>query len=173
MHLRRARARLVVVALVLAASSSAAGCLSLNPARHPRPSDAELRVDGGRFYQGGTQLDEQDFYEVAGDKNAVRTIRNHRTALIGEQLGGQAAGAGGIGGVVVGGAGLAGGIVWTVQDGPIGLVMLIPSALLLTGSIVAIPVGYVAAAEAADELESGEPLLPLSRAKDAARRRNR
>lgn len=82
-----------------------------------------------------------------------------------------AAGAGGIGGIVVGGGALAGGIVWTVDQGPIGLLLLIPGALLLTGSIVAVPVGYAMAASAADEL-TGEYVLPPERAKAAAKRHN-
>jgi hypothetical protein len=48
--------------------------------------------------------------------------------------------------------------------------LLIPGALLLTGSIVAVPVGYAMAADA-DEL-TGEYVLPRERARAAAKRYN-
>ena len=89
----RLRAAGVVLVLALAAS----GCLTLNPASHPRTTNARLHVEGGRFFQGRNQIDEQDFYELAGDKDAVKKIQARRRGLVGTQLGGQAAGAGGIG----------------------------------------------------------------------------
>jgi hypothetical protein len=76
---------------------AASGCLTLNPASHPRTTNARLHVEGGRFFQGRNQIDEQDFYELAGDKDAVKKIQARRRGLVGTQLGGQAAGAGGIG----------------------------------------------------------------------------
>jgi hypothetical protein len=62
-------------------------------------------------------------------------------------------------------------VVWTVEQGPIGLVLLLPSVLLLTGSLGADPVGYASADDAARAMD--DPVLPVSRAARAAKRRAR
>jgi hypothetical protein len=148
------------------------GCLTLNPANQVRANGEALRVDDdGALRQGNSEIDEQDFYAIAGDKKALAQVRNHRFDLITTQIAGQVAGAAGIGGIVIGGGTLAGGIVWTADQGPIGLLLLIPGALVLTGSIIAVPVGYAMAANAADELTT-EYVLPRERASAAAKRYN-
>lgn len=158
---------------------TAGGCLTLNPANQTKATGAPLVVDarGGsyRLLQGRSPIDEQDFYGIAGDGAAQREVRATRNDLVASQIAGQSAGAGGIGAALAGGGALAGGIVWTAQDGPIGLVLLLPGALLLTAGVVAIPVGYAMAASAADELwqASSSPLLPQQRAEAAASRYNR
>ncbi len=164
--------RLVVLAGVLVTLAFANGCLTLNPANQVRANGQPLGVDDdGALRQGNSELDEQDFYAISGDKRALQEVRNHRFDLITTQIAGQVAGAAGIGGIAIGGGTLAGGIVWTVDQGPIGLLLLLPGALVLTGSIIAVPVGYAMAANAADEL-TGDYVLPQERARAAAKRYN-
>ncbi|HEY4224049.1 MAG TPA: hypothetical protein VGO62_21990 [Myxococcota bacterium] len=169
------RASVGAVLCAAACCASAAGCLTTNPAGLSRTTGEALSVDSHtdppRLRQGSSAIDEQDFYEIAGDAASVQMIRAHRQAIVWKQAGAQLGGYAGIGGIVVGGGALAGGIVWTVQDGPIGLVALLPGALIVTGSIIAIPVGFASAADYAD-MES-EPLLPSGRALAAAKRYNK
>ncbi len=160
---------LAACALVIASS---AACLTANPAMHQRATGEALVVDSrGYLRQGRAAVDEQDFYEIAGDAAAVQAVRGRRAKIFAAELATQlGVGYGGVAGAVVGGGALAGGIVWTVIDGPIGLIGLIPGALLLTASIVAIPLGFAYAADIGDEMY--DPVLPGARAEAAARRYN-
>jgi hypothetical protein len=63
-----------------------------------------------------------------------------------------AVGAGSIAAIVVAGGLLAGGIVWTTTSGPIGLIAVIPGAVLLMASIVAVPLAFVAARDAGAQM---------------------
>src|SRR5687768_13263974 len=103
------RAVFTLAALVIAALGT--GCLTLNPANQTRANGQPLRVDDdGALRQGSSEIDEQDFYAIAGDKRALQEVRNHRFDLITTQIAGQVAGAAGIGGIAIGGGTLAGGI---------------------------------------------------------------
>jgi hypothetical protein len=86
----RPRPALFVGAVVVALLVLASGCLALNPARHVRSTGEALYADTRGYRQGDEQIDEQDFYELAGDRDAVRRIRARRRALLGDQRDGQA-----------------------------------------------------------------------------------
>jgi hypothetical protein len=92
---------------------------------------------------------------------AEAALREHRVVVVGA----------GIGGIVVGAGVMAGGIVWTTIAGPIGLVALLPGVGLMMGSIVAVPLAYVYADDAATFMS--RPMLPKSRASAAANRYNK
>ena len=73
-------AALVVVAVVVALLATGSGCLALNPARHVRATGEALHADARGDRQGDERIDEQDLYELAGDRDAVRRICAHRRA---------------------------------------------------------------------------------------------
>ena len=156
--------KLLGLALCLVVVVNGAGCLAANPAYGLRPSGEPLSVVGSGqnigFRQGSRPIDEQDFYSIAGDGGAADTIRNRRRSLVVEQMAWQAVGLAGIGG-----------IVWTTVAGPIGLVALLPGVGLMMGSIVAVPLAYVYADDAASFMS--RPMLPKSRATAAANRYNK
>ena len=64
------------------------GCVT-NPAVHPRPNSVDLEYidgpEGKSWRRGSEQLDEQDFYELAGDKEAVEKIESHRASGVRKQ----------------------------------------------------------------------------------------
>lgn len=162
------------MAAVTALCLGGSGCLTVNPATHPRRTNDDLHVSprsSAPFRQGKRPVDEQDFYELAGDRGAVNLIKNERRTLVGTQMAWQGMGLLSIAGVGVGAGGLAAGVVWVQQEGPIGLIALLPGTFLMMGSIVAIPLSYVYAADAADAMV--EPILPMSRAEKAADKANR
>ena len=102
---------------------------------------------------------------------AVATIRQRRRVLVGDQLAWQAVGLASIGGIVVGGGVMAGGIVWTAESGPVGLLALLPGVGLLMGSVIAVPLAYGYADDAAGMMSS--PMLSRSRAVATANRYNK
>jgi len=160
---------LVVVAVVAVAGT---GCLTTNPARGVKATGEYLSVtDAGGFRQGERAIDEQDFYRIAGDTQAVGAVRQRRLNLVAEQMAWQAAGLAGIGGLVLGAGVMAGGIVWTTVSGPIGLVALLPGVGLFMTSLVLVPLAYVWAADAADAMIA--PTFSIQRARTAADRYNR
>ena len=73
--------------LVLAIGISPA-CVT-NPATRPSPNNVELAYvedsDGAPWRRGDEKLDEQDFYELAGDKPAVEEIKSHRASGVRKQ----------------------------------------------------------------------------------------
>ncbi|MGE0402014.1 MAG: hypothetical protein AB7T06_35250 [Kofleriaceae bacterium] len=75
-----------VHALLLLGAASA--CVT-NPAKHPSPTNVELAYDDASedspWRRGDEQLDEQDFYELAGDKPAVEEIEDHRASGVRKQ----------------------------------------------------------------------------------------
>jgi hypothetical protein len=169
---RRTRLLAVVVNLVaLLALAPATGCVALNPARHVRATGERLSVDERGFRQGDEALDEQDFYALVGDDEAVRRIRARRRALLGDQFAGQAMGAAGVGAALVGAAAMTGGIVWTAEQGAPGLLLLLPGVFVLFGGMVVAPLGYVWADDAADAMD--DRVLPVSRARHALERSRR
>ncbi len=165
---------LLGIVVVVAVAMVDVGCLTTNPAASAYPTGEELTVtsrgDDFGFTQGSRPIDEQDFYHVAGDDDAVATIRQRRRVLVGDQLAWQAVGLASIGGIVVGGGVMAGGIVWTSESGPVGLLALLPGVGLLMGSVIAVPLAYVYADDAAGMMSS--PVLSRSRAVSAAKRYN-
>ena len=162
----------IVVVVVVAMANG--GCLTTNPAAFASPTSEELAVmsrgDDFGWTQGSRSIDEQDFYHVAGDAGAVATIRQRRRVLVGDQLAWQAVGLASISGIVVGGGVMAGGIVWTSESGPVGLLALLPGVGLLMGSVIAVPLAYVYADDAAGMMSA--PVLSRSRATATARRYN-
>ncbi len=146
------------------------GCLTTNPARGTKATGETLsvvdEVGWHSHRQGGRFVDEQDFYAIASDQSAVNAIRKKRRTLVFEQYVDNAIGLGGIAGIVSGGGLMAAGIVWVVAAGPIGLIALLPGALLMTASIVAVPMGFVAANKAAARMD--DPVMSSSRAHSAA-----
>jgi hypothetical protein len=164
--------RLVVVIVVVLVGGGGAGCLTTNPARGVKATGESLSVTGsGGFRQGGQAIDEQDFYKIAGDTQAVAAVRQRRLNLVAEQMAWQATGLAGIGGLVLGAGVMAGGIVWTTTSGPIGLVALLPGVGLFMTSLVLVPLAYVWAADAADAMHA--PTFTVERARAAADRYNR
>ncbi len=162
--------RAVAAVFVVVSAVGASGCLTTNPANNIRATGEALSVEGGRFRQGGTPIDEQDFYAIAGDKSAVATIRQQRASLTVEQIAWQATGLAGIVGIGADGGVMAAGIVITSEYGPIGLTALLPGVFFMTGSIVLVPLAYVWAAEAADAMYV--QVTPTARAQKAADRYN-
>ena len=166
---------LLGVVVVVAVAVADGGCLTTNPAAFVHPTGEELTVMGSGddfgFTQGSRAIDEQDFYHVAGDAGAVASIQQRRRVLVGDQLAWQAVGLASIGGIVVGGGVMAGGIVWTAESGPVGLLALLPGVGLLMGSVIAVPLAYVYADDAAGMMSS--PMLSRSRAVATANRYNK
>jgi hypothetical protein len=161
-----------VLVIVAIGAVVATGCLTTNPARGVKATGEHLFVTAhGGFRQGDRAIDEQDFYRIAGDTQAVAAVRQRRLNLVAEQMAWQAAGLAGIGGLVVGAGVMAGGIVWTTVSGPIGLVALLPGVGLFTTSLVLVPLAYVWAADAADAM--GAPTFSVERARTVAERYNR
>jgi hypothetical protein len=158
-------------ALVVLALAPLGACVTLNPAAHVRPTGERLVADERGYRQGDERLDEQDFYALAGDGDAVRRIQSRRRSLLGEQLAGQATGAAGVGAMLVGAAAMTGGIVWTAEQGSRGLLLLLPGVAVLVGGFVAAPLGYVWAADAAEGMD--DRVLPVARARAAAQRAER
>ncbi len=67
------------MALVTLISVLAGGCVAVrNPARHPTPNDQEVMVKVDELYRGDEKLDEQDYYELAGDHESAAKIRKSR-----------------------------------------------------------------------------------------------
>jgi hypothetical protein len=161
--------RVVVVCFVVVGGNA---CLTTNPARGVKASGAPLSVTGaGGFRQGDQAIDEQDFYRIAGDTEAVAAVRQRRLNLVAEQMAWQATGLAGIGGLVLGAGVTAGGIVWTTTSGPIGLIGLLPGVGLFMSSLVLVPLAYAWAADAADAMTA--PTFSIQRARAAAERYNR
>lgn len=156
--------------VVVMAGLLGSGCITLNPASQPLSTGEPLRVEtyGNRavFRQGRQVLDEQDFYDLAGDRAAVAAVQNRRRELVALQYAWQGMGLASIAGTALAGGALAGSIYMVREDIFLGELALVGSALALTGGIVAIPLSYVFAADYADEMY--EQVLPTARAERAA-----
>jgi hypothetical protein len=60
-----------------------------NPAKHPAPNGTIISYEDGadnRWRRGAENLDEQDFYELAGDKKSVAEIEAHRSSGVRRQI---------------------------------------------------------------------------------------
>lgn len=160
------------LSLLLVFPSLLSGCLTVAGSGMARESDDPLTAPKhGLFLQGRTAIDEQDFYALAGDKQAVRVIEDHRAALVAAQVSGQAVGYAGIAGTLLGAGALGAGVAWRDENKLVGLPLIIPGAVLMMVSFVAIPLGFGDAADAADAMS--RPILPHGRALDAADQYNR
>jgi hypothetical protein len=161
----------LAAAALLAMAVLGAGCLTLNPAQGTRANgDALTTPRPGQYLQGRTPVDAEDFYAIAGDKDAVRRVRNHRAALVGTQMAWLSVGAVSIPATLAAGGDLAAGIVVMDDNRGAGIGLVIGSALLMTAGIVGIPLGFALAAQAGNEM--WRPVLPHGRAQDAAERYN-
>lgn len=168
MHMPTVPAVTVVLALACASSP---GCLTVGAGGMSSATGEPLSAPSpGHFRQGRAPVDEEDFYAIAGDDLAVRAVQAHRRSLIATQVGGQFIGYAAIAGLLLGAGALAGGVVLVTEQGPIGLALLVPGTLVMAGSFIAIPLGFVFAANAAAQMS--RPVLPHGRALDAADRYN-
>ncbi len=60
------------------------GCVR-NPAKHPSPNAQELRVDSSARLRGDEELDEQDWYHLAGDTKSAKEIESKRSGGVTRQ----------------------------------------------------------------------------------------
>ncbi len=166
------RTSLPTVLAIALVGVGASGCLTVaGSGLNDATGDSLAAPAPGDFRQGRSRIDEEDFYRIAGDARAVEAIRQHRAGLVNEQIWLQVLAYSGIPAIVASSVALGGGIVMLSEyDNDLGIALVVPGALLLMGSIAAIPLGLVYAEEAGEEMLY--PVLPHERALDAADRYN-
>jgi hypothetical protein len=161
-------------ALLLIVATTSAGCVTMapNPARGSRDGGEPLRVEndehGHYFSQGRYNLDEQDFFAIAGDKTAAAAVKKRRDEIESSQRWAHFTGVSGIGLFLAGfGVMAAGGVLYAPEHGGLAFV---PGGAVVIGGGVAAVVGILQLNAAVAAM--GEPVLPRFRAEQAARAYN-